>query len=904
MDLTKNNQRKAQMLLYELEKSLGQYILKSEPTLDDLPQKTILSITERNKDRGINADSIEELLEATYLDEIFHFALKITKNTSMSKYINELMQLFKLNEIFTIRNTIAHPNKKFINQYWYKIATVASSPTIEIIGLDGVQKALISSEMGLIEDPPSEWLKEITSDIIPNNLPKKLEHNITGLVGRTSEEKDLLKLLQNPRIPTIGIVASGGIGKTALVLDLLDKLVFQPKTAEWCDTIIFIDMKTEQLTSSGIKQLDAVNTMQEINNQLIKVINNLYNDHLTNLDDLLDRYKDKKLLIFIDNLETIIRDNQTEFENFNMSLPRDWRLLITSRIAISSASIIALKELNTKSAIHLARLYTAKSGKEILSDDNYKQVVLNCHNNPLAIRLTLDLYIMGNELLQSINQSSQMIAEFSFQNLIEKLSDNSVKILEALFIDENIDRIKLCELLSLSIDEVMLSISELSKTSLISRKSENDTEYFNLSSSIRELLLKSPRNIEIRNEIKSKLKKINLHSQEIEKTQSERGLNELHLDYIPDNLNNNLKILISKLNSSYDRYKIKPSVVSKLYSDFISVKERYNNEFMYHRSMGKIYSAMRDTDNAIKSYEHAISLNENDFISIYLLATVYFYDNSDYENAEKLYYQLIEHAKIDRNKWFTKVVSNGYFLSLLYQHNYEEVLKKTNSWEKIEDDFIRGIFGTYRASAWRRKLENYSLSNDEYKDSLNNSIDTFDSVFKSNGYIDTACTQARKLIDEIEVTLKTKRYYDDIASIWLNFIDKHILNIVGNNTKINLNTLITSLAEKPIKNNIFKEKKWNNYVSNDFSNIISEEYALACNYTIVQISKIPEFAEYEYTKYIFTESEDGSTYLVHFTTLVNNNWEDWKSFKPKMKLAIKPIKANNGMKSIETHIIE
>jgi hypothetical protein len=904
MDLTKNNQRKAQMLLYELEKSLGQYILKAEPTLDDLPQKTILSISKRNKERGINADSIEELLEATYLDEIFHFALEITKNTSMYKYINELMQIFKLNEIFTIRNTIAHPNKKFINQYWYKIATVASSPTIEIIGLDGVKKALISSEMGQIEDPPSEWLKEITSDIIPNNLPKKLEHNITGLVGRTSEEKDLLKLLQNPRIPTIGIVASGGIGKTALVLDLLHKLVFQPKTAEWCDTIVSIDMKTEQLTSSGIKKLDAINTMQEINNQLIQVINNLYSDKITNIDDLLEKYKDKKLLIFIDNLETIIRDNENEFENFNMSLPRDWRLLITSRIAISSASIIALKELNTKSAIHLARLYTSKSGKEMLSDDNYKQVVLNCHNNPLAIRLTLDLYIMGNELSQSIHQSSQMIAEFSFQNLIEKLSNNSIKILEALFIDQNIDRIKLCELLSLSIDEIMLSISELSKTSLISRKSENDTEYFNLSSSIRELLLKSPRNIEIRNEIKSKLSKINLHSQEIEKTQSERGLNELHLDYIPENINNNLKILISKLNSSYNKYKISPYIVSKFYTEFITVKERYNDEFMYHRSIGKIYSAMRDTDNAIKSYNHAIKLKNDDFISIYLLATVYFYDNSDYENAEKLYYELIENANIGKNKWFRKVVSNGYFLSLLYQHNYEEVLKKTSSWEGIKDDFIRGIFGTYRASAWRRKLENHSLSNDEYMEALNNSIDTFDSVFQSNGYIDTACIQAIKLIDEIEVILKTKRFDDDIVLRWLNFIDKHIINIAENNSKMDLNTLITSLAERPIKNNTFQEKKWNNYVSSDFSNIISEEYALTQNYTIVQISKIPEFAEYEYTKYIFTEGEDKSTYLVHFTTLVNNNWEDWKSFTLKMKLAIKPVKADNGMKSIETHIIE
>ena len=61
------------MLLYQLEESLGQYVLKQNPTIESLPTKTINNIIERNV--NIDETNIEALLEATYLDEIFHFAL-------------------------------------------------------------------------------------------------------------------------------------------------------------------------------------------------------------------------------------------------------------------------------------------------------------------------------------------------------------------------------------------------------------------------------------------------------------------------------------------------------------------------------------------------------------------------------------------------------------------------------------------------------------------------------------------------------------------------------------------------------------------------------------------------------------------------------------------------------------
>ncbi|WP_434430242.1 hypothetical protein [Aeromonas veronii] len=81
----------------------------------------------------------------------------------------------------------------------------------------------------------------------------------------------------------------------------------------------------------------------------------------------------KKILLFIDNLETLLVDSPEDFEEFNYSLPASWRVLVTSRITISNASITSLNPLQDKSAALMARLYSTRRGGKAQDNAIYEK---------------------------------------------------------------------------------------------------------------------------------------------------------------------------------------------------------------------------------------------------------------------------------------------------------------------------------------------------------------------------------------------------------------------------------------------------------------------------------------------------------------------------------------------------
>ncbi|WP_407247867.1 hypothetical protein [Klebsiella pneumoniae] len=170
-------------------------------------------------------------------------------------------------------------------------------------------------------------------------------------------------------------------------------------------------------------------------------------------------------------------------------------MLITSRITINNASIITLEPLQERFALTLSKIYMSRKNIRTLDDNVLANLVKNCHFNPLAIRLSLDLYFSGKEIPDSINVANKEIASFSFSNLIDALSENSINILECLFISNDLNRATLCEFLTLSMDEVAESIAQLSNTSLVVRNVTHDGESYSLSESIREILITNPRNV-------------------------------------------------------------------------------------------------------------------------------------------------------------------------------------------------------------------------------------------------------------------------------------------------------------------------------------------------------------------------------------------------------------------------
>ncbi len=910
------NRRKTAMVLHELEIALGNYVVSRELTVENISDKLIQEIASRelSRNRSIDVDSVTDVIEATYLNELFQILLDITVDTGSFKYLNRLKELFVIYDIYEIRNIISHPNRKFIDAYWYKVAAISSDPLIDVLGMDEVKKSLIAAENGEIVDPPEEWVEQLIWNI-PNNIPDKFEHAITGLVGRQKEADALLKSLKNPRINTLALVAPGGLGKTALALDLIYEQMSLPETKKWCDACIFITLKTERLTAEGVKKLNAAETIDEIKEQLAVEASLVFDEDFQSFESCIDKYSDQKILLFIDNLETLLVDSPEDFEEFNYSLPASWRVLVTSRIAISNASITSLNPLQEKSASLMARLYSSRRGSKTLDSNVYEKIAKNCHCNPLAIRLTVDLFISGKEIPTSINVANKEIASFSYNNLIENISEASIRILEALFVDDKCSRIDLCELLNLSKEDLAVGIKELSNTSLMSRSIEEEQETFSLSGSVRELLLTNNRNISVRSDIQAKISKRKTLARQIDNIQESQNIPWYHWDYIPTETNEGLKILLTEFNSATINrgVNIKSNKVIPLYKKFKDAEHIYENDASFQRACGRLLAALNSKDDAIEHYEKSTRIDPENPNSKLFLAMLH-HSLSDYDSAEEIYEELINSGwdePKDANKHLAYQINNGYMLALLYGLKHDVILEKTKTWNKSKH--FRGMLGAYRASAWKRKSENLvNTDSAETIKCLTSSIRILDDIFTNDGYIKSACMQAKNIFNEVAYCLVRKEYqkYTSFAEESLGFIEKHLNNTVEYakyTDQDSATKLVAKLSKINVPNNPFINTNLASTNSTYFLNGLDESDITVKSLIRSRIKNIPKGRHSGANTFLFSIDESDSEYFVHYDKLVNGSWNEWSQLKEGNYIAVKPdmrsSKPGKAISVTEVHLL-
>ncbi|WNV06278.1 hypothetical protein RP726_07675 [Candidatus Methylospira mobilis] len=855
--------RKTSMVLYQIEESLGNFVLHNG-SIESLNIESLDNIHRRevDKGRGFNRGSIKDIIEATYLDELFRFALDIANDSSINDSLNYLYSLFHHLDIYEVRNAVSHPNRPFWDCYWYRVAAIASDPVHEILGLNDVKKALSAAENGMITEPPEEWVKKIIWQI-PNNLPKIFDHGLTGLIGRSKETQDLKRYIENQRVNTIALVAPGGAGKTALALDLLNTIISTPSFTKFVDAVLYITMKTEKLTSEGVIPLNSIETITELKRNITGYINEIYDENHRDIDAVLEAHKNNKILLCIDNLETLLRDNQNSFEELNHSLPPSWQVLVTSRVSISNATILSLEALKEKSAIHLARTYFAKRGGGQLEETSYSALAKSCFYNPLAIRLTLDLMIAGKDLPSSISVANTEIAEFSYNNLIDALSNDAIEILEAVFVEDCSTRLSLCELLEKTLDDISSALGELSRTSLITRKSTDQGESYSLSDSVKDLLLISPRNIKARTNVQNRIHKRRVLSKEIDIKQAEMELPEWHTDFIPKGTNENLKILVTEVNKNIGKAKKNTDIAVKLFKRLKETSFVYDNENLYHKAFGRVLEILNDYKGAEDHYNISIKLNENDPSSIYLLARLLHFTKR-YDEANTRYQILIDNGWVNNNKnneVFGKTIYDGYFLSLLFDARYEDILALTKKWK--DAGIYRGLLGTYRASAWKRKAER--SANDDPESTLKNLVKAakiLTDVFRNEGYIKTACKQAINVFDEIHFCLSKAEYensFPEQKKELLDFISHNILEISQIIDDLDSASLIKKLSRLDIQPNQFKSKSWINFQKYyDNYNEVDDFDASVDGLLSVKITHRPK----DKASYVFARDGFGQDYFV------------------------------------------
>lgn len=263
-------------------------------------------------------------------------------------------------------------------------------------------------------------------ELISHNLPLP-DFDETGFIGRKENLRQLSTALKGV-YPVITVVGEGGLGKTSLALkaayDLLDS-----KDSGY-DAIIFASAKTSQLTTTEIRRIEgAVNTSLGL---MSAAVDALGGGSEKPVDDLLELLSSFKVLLILDNLETVIDEN---VRNLARGMPVGSKLLITSRIGLGAFEFpIVLQGLSSGESTQLLRASAKVSGVQRLvqmPDDRLRRFCETMRNNPLHIKWFVAAVRAGKRP-EEILADERLFLKFCLSNVYEQLSEAARKVVRTL----------------------------------------------------------------------------------------------------------------------------------------------------------------------------------------------------------------------------------------------------------------------------------------------------------------------------------------------------------------------------------------------------------------------------------------------------------------------------------------
>lgn len=323
----------------------------------------------------------------------------------------------------------------------------------------------------LQEDPSWEPIVAIKADTgyALHNLPLP-DYDETGLVGRAKETDDLVRLLKRGREPVLTITGEGGIGKTALALDVAYQLVDDPEQP--FDAVLWTSLKFERLTPAGVRSIagaarDIIGAAQPLGQAFDS-------DFEGSVRDLSSALEGLRVLVVVDNLETI---GGTAFASFYEQLPDSVSYLVTSRIGVDEYERrYPLQPLSREDSLRLFNDFVRVrriSALNRISGEARIQVVTKLRYSPLAIKWFALAVDAGNDPVQLIRNQDQLL-EFCVRSVYDSLEQKSREVLTALSIlGRSVSVDELVLLLSTSTDQINVAIQELLRGSLIRRENSS-----------------------------------------------------------------------------------------------------------------------------------------------------------------------------------------------------------------------------------------------------------------------------------------------------------------------------------------------------------------------------------------------------------------------------------------------
>lgn len=260
-----------------------------------------------------------------------------------------------------------------------------------------------------------------------HNLPAP-DFDETGYIGRVDVISQLIKLCLGP-YPVITIVGEGGLGKTALALKIAYDILDLPDSP--FDAVVWTSAKTRQLTAHHIVEID--DAIHDSLGMIRSVSNHLSGQHNSEpMDEVLSYLREFKILLILDNLETVI---DKRINDFMENMPSGSKVLITSRIGLGAFEFpVKLKSLGNQEAVQLLRTLSQVRGVTELTKYNHRKLGVYCrkmHNNPGFIKWFVSA-VQAGQRPEAILDDPDIFLEFCMSNVYHYLDANSKLVLKSM----------------------------------------------------------------------------------------------------------------------------------------------------------------------------------------------------------------------------------------------------------------------------------------------------------------------------------------------------------------------------------------------------------------------------------------------------------------------------------------
>jgi cold shock CspA family protein/Tfp pilus assembly protein PilF len=320
-----------------------------------------------------------------------------------------------------------------------------------------------------------------------NNLPIP-DFDETGLVGRRRQVEKLKRLLTQSRFPVITLIGPGGVGKTALALQVLHELAEDRESR--FDLIAWVSLKTEYLTAAGVQVIhDAVRSVEQAVPSLAAPLDEFFKG---SAGDLAQSFEGINAVLAIDNLETV---SAAEVLALVDELPPTVTCLFTSRVGLGEVERReVLGPLEMPYATDLfRRLSRARQLEHLakLADARVEELLAVLGTSPLAIKWFI-LAVDAGQAPETILKHQTDLIRFCVQNVYQGLSErakDAAVVLAHVNRPLNIQDMKL-HFQGITPDELRAAVQELIRCSLcgVSIPDDSITEHFQATDSLVEFL--------------------------------------------------------------------------------------------------------------------------------------------------------------------------------------------------------------------------------------------------------------------------------------------------------------------------------------------------------------------------------------------------------------------------------